>query len=456
MSEARIRRITGSLVEAGPLPEAAVYELARVGERHLLGEVIRIAGDRATLQVYEDTTGLAVGEPLQLSGESLTAHLGPGLLGSVLDGLGRRLHRLAAETGDLLRPGVEAVTLEAERAWTFEPKVQRGDQVGGGDVLGTVEERPGFQHRVLLPPGQAGMVEEIRPGPHTVAEPFGRLADGTPLRLAHRWPVRAPRPMRRRCADDRPFVTGQRIFDFLFPVAEGGTVAVPGGFGTGKTVIEQSLAKYGDADVVVYVGCGERGNEMAEVLAELPPADGSAHRPVHHGSHRHGGEYLQHAGGRTRVLGLPGRHPRRVLPGHGLPGGGHGGQPLALGRSAPRDQRATAGDARRGRLSHLSLRPARPLLRAGGISSSTFYDPDKGRAQRWSDRGVLGVEMEAAILFTIAALRRVQAACFLTVSDIIVEGEFTAHQRRRAATPSCARTGRVARRARAALSEPKH
>ncbi len=270
MSQARIRRITGSLVEASPLPAAAVYELARVGERHLLGEVIRVEGDRATLQVYEDTTGLAVGEPLRLSGESLTAHLGPGLLGSVLDGLGRRLHHLAATAGDLVHPGAEAVTLETDRAWTFRPTVRPGDRVSAGDVLGVVEERTGFEHRVLLPPVQAGAIDEIRAGGFTVAEPFGRLADGTPLLLAHRWPVRTPRPVRQRLADDRPFVTGQRIFDFLFPVGEGGTVAVPGGFGTGKTVIEQSLAKYGEADVVVYVGCGERGNEMAEVLAEFP------------------------------------------------------------------------------------------------------------------------------------------------------------------------------------------
>jgi V/A-type H+-transporting ATPase subunit A len=235
-----------------------------------LGEVIRVEGDRATLQVYEDTTGLAVGEPLQLSGESLTAHLGPGLLGTVLDGLGRRLHNLAAIAGDLVHPGAEAVTLETDRTWSFRPTVRKGERVGAGDVIGVVEERPGFEHRVLLPPRQAGAIGEIGEGEFPITEPFGRLADGTPLMLAHRWPVRAPRPIGQRLPDDRPFVTGQRIFDFLFPVAEGGTVAVPGGFGTGKTVIEQSLAKYGEADVVVYVGCGERGNEMAEVLAEFP------------------------------------------------------------------------------------------------------------------------------------------------------------------------------------------
>jgi V/A-type H+-transporting ATPase subunit A len=270
VTEPRIRRVTGNLVEAAPLPEAAVYELARVGERGLLGEVIRVHGERATLQVYEDTTGLAVGEPLRLSGEPLTAQLGPGLLGTVLDGLGRRLHHLAAAMGDLVRPGADAITLETDHVWAFRPTARKGQLVEAGDLLGVVEERPGFEHRILVPPGQAGEIGDIREGAFRIAEPFGHLADGTPLLLAHRWPVRVPRPIRQRLPDDRPFVTGQRIFDFLFPVAEGGTVAVPGGFGTGKTVIEQSLAKYGEADVMVYVGCGERGNEMAEVLAEFP------------------------------------------------------------------------------------------------------------------------------------------------------------------------------------------
>ncbi|HEY7479898.1 MAG TPA: hypothetical protein VH680_05245, partial [Gemmatimonadales bacterium] len=178
MTEARIRRVTGSLVEAGPLSGAAVYELGRVGERHLLGEVIRVDGDRATLQVYEDTTGLAVGEPLQLSGESLTAHLGPGLLGTVLDGLGRRLHQLAASAGDLVQPGTEAVTLESDRAWTFRPSVRTGERVRAGDVIGVVEELPGFEHRVLLPPGHAGAIAEIAEGEYSISQPVGRLADG--------------------------------------------------------------------------------------------------------------------------------------------------------------------------------------------------------------------------------------------------------------------------------------
>jgi V/A-type H+-transporting ATPase subunit A len=222
-----------------------------------------------------------VGEPLALTGQSLTVQLGPGLLGSVLDGVGRPLARVAEATGDFIHPGAAAATLDAAARWTFTPVVPPGAKVSGGDVLGTVQERGGFLHRVLVPPGVSGTVAELAPGSFTVADAVGRLDDGTPLRLGHVWPVREPRPVGRRLALGAPLVTGQRVFDFLFPVAEGGSVAVPGGFGTGKTVIEQSLAKYADADVMVYVGCGERGNEMAEVLEEFPRlVDPRTGRPV--------------------------------------------------------------------------------------------------------------------------------------------------------------------------------
>ncbi|HET7250270.1 MAG TPA: V-type ATP synthase subunit A [Gemmatimonadales bacterium] len=263
-------RISGALAEAEPLGGASLYELARVGHQGLLGEVIRVAGQRATIQVYEETSGLAVGEPVALTGQSLTVELGPGLLGSVLDGVGRPLATVARATGDFVRPGAAASTLDRETQWAFTPRVTPGTRVGGGDVLGTVIERGGFVHRVLVPPTVSGLVAALDAGNYTVTDPIGRLGDGTSLALSHTWPVRQPRPIARRLPLGAPLVTGQRVFDFLFPVAEGGSVAVPGGFGTGKTVIEQSLAKYADADVVIYVGCGERGNEMAEVLEEFP------------------------------------------------------------------------------------------------------------------------------------------------------------------------------------------
>ncbi len=266
----RITRVNGSLVEAEPVPAVSLYELAAVGHGRLLSEVIRLSGATATLQVYEDTGGLAVGEPLAFTGQTLSVRLGPGLLGSILDGLGRPLNVLAERSGDFIGPGENVPTLDAARHWRFQPALSPGTSVSGGDVLGTVEERPGFLHRVLVPPGVTGTVAVLRPGDFTVEAAVGELQDGTPLHLSHTWSVRTPRPTGRRLPDDRPLLTGQRIFDLLFPVAEGGTVAVIGGFGTGKTVVEQSLAKHADADVVVYIGCGERGNEMSEVLGEFP------------------------------------------------------------------------------------------------------------------------------------------------------------------------------------------
>jgi len=262
--------VSGSLVEAEPLPGAALYELARVGEQELLGEVVRTEGERSTIQVYEDTQGLRVGEPVMGTGRPLAATLGPGLLGSVLDGVGRPLRAIAAAGDIAVRPGTRAETLDATRRWDFEAALRPGAVVRPGDVLGTVEEKPGFSHRILVPSDRRGVLAEIGSRVATVHDPIATLEDGTQLALAHTWPVRRPRPYAARLAGVRPFVTGQRVFDFLFPVAEGGAVALPGGFGTGKTVVEQSLAKFGDAEVVVFVGCGERGNEIAEVLDEFP------------------------------------------------------------------------------------------------------------------------------------------------------------------------------------------
>ncbi|MEW5914856.1 MAG: V-type ATP synthase subunit A, partial [Gemmatimonadota bacterium] len=266
----RIVRVAGALVEARPARGAFLYELAHVGTRNMVGEVIRLNGDTATLQVYEDTRGLALGEPVRLTGRTLTAELGPGLIGSILDGIGRPLPRLAEQTGDFLAPGATAATLDPQQRWTFEPLLRAGDHVNPGDVLGVVQERPGMVHRILVPPRTAGVIERLNGGNYTVKDDVGTLADGTRLTLAHEWPVRLPRHFDQRLAGDRPFITGQRIFDLLYPVAEGGSAAAPGGFGTGKTVIEHSLAKYSEADVVVFIGCGERGNEMTDVLTEFP------------------------------------------------------------------------------------------------------------------------------------------------------------------------------------------
>jgi V/A-type H+-transporting ATPase subunit A len=270
MSQPRLIRVVGSIAEVAPLGDVSLYEMVRVGDRRLMGEVIRIEGDVATVDVFEETGGLALGEPVEPTGAPLTAQLGPGLLGSVLDGVGRPLDVMAERCGDFLTPGGEAPTLDADALWTFSPTLEPGDAASTGDVLGIVEERAGIEHRIMLPPGRTGEIADISAGTYRIEEPFGALRDGTPLTLAQRWAVRTSRPSGRRLPPDRPFVTGQRVLDLLFPLAEGGSAALPGGFGTGKTVIEQTLARFSEADIIVYVGCGERGNEMAEVLTEFP------------------------------------------------------------------------------------------------------------------------------------------------------------------------------------------
>lgn len=269
MTTGTLTRVVGALAEATGLGDIALNELVRVGRRQLLGEVLRVSGDVATLQVFEDTTGMSVGEPVAPEGRPLTIELGPGLLGGVIDGIGRPLARLAEATGHFIEPGTAAPTLDRERRFRFSPACAEGDRVEPGDVLGTVDERGGFVHAILTPPDRSGVIESVRAGEVMVAEPVVTLETGESLLLMQRWPVRRPRPAASREGAARPFLTGQRVFDFLFPVAEGGAVAVPGGFGTGKTVIEQVLAKYSEADVVVYIGCGERGNEMAEVLHDF-------------------------------------------------------------------------------------------------------------------------------------------------------------------------------------------
>ncbi len=273
----------GPVVRATGLIGAIVGEVVHVGPRRLLGEIIGLDGAAATIQVYEETGGLQVGDPVHATGAPLQARLGPGLLAGTFDGLQRPLDRLAAagiwqllpgQTGVAGVAGDESTTDPAgPRRWSFEPARRVGDPVAGGDVLGTIVEGR-LQHRILVPPDTgAGTLVDLASGSFAAEDVIGLTATsaGTvELRLTHDWPIRRPRPVRRRLGADRPLITGQRVFDMLFPIAQGGAAVIPGGFGTGKTVVEQSLARWSDADVVVYVGCGERGNEMAELLASFP------------------------------------------------------------------------------------------------------------------------------------------------------------------------------------------
>ena len=272
--EDTVRRVRGPVVTAGGLTVARLYDLVWVGPERLPGEVIRLDGDDTVVQMYEDTTGLRVGDPVVGTGRPLDVELGPGLLGAILDGTQRPLATLARVGDDpwgapFMIRGIDLPVLDRERRWAVEPSVTDGAEVGPGDVLATVQETTAITHRILVPPGVYGTVAELRDGPLRVCEPLA-LVGGTPVPLLQRWPVRHPRPAARRLGLTTPLVSGTRVLDMLFPLARGGTATIPGGFGTGKTVLEQSLAKFADADVVVYVGCGERGNELTEVLQEFP------------------------------------------------------------------------------------------------------------------------------------------------------------------------------------------
>ncbi|MBI2175853.1 V-type ATP synthase subunit A [Candidatus Woesearchaeota archaeon] len=264
----KIYRVAGPVVVAEL--EAGMYDVCKVGKEKLLGEVIQINGGRCTIQVYEDTTGIKPGEDVENTGQPLAVELGPGLLSSIYDGIQRPLQVLRGLTGDFIGRGATAPGLDRKRKWDFKAIVKPGAVVKGGSVIGTVKESETVMHKILVPPNVSGKVVSIADGSYTVADVIGKLEDGTELRLMQIWPVRKPRPVTEKLLPVVPLITGQRIFDSLFPLAKGGVAAIPGPFGSGKTVSQQQLAKWCDADVIVYVGCGERGNEMTEVLTEFP------------------------------------------------------------------------------------------------------------------------------------------------------------------------------------------
>ena len=262
-----IYRVAGPVVTAvGISPR--MYDVVYVGNENLMGEVIKIVGDQTIIQVYEETSGVKPGEPVTNTGRPLVAELGPGLLSSVYDGIQRPLPLLRDKTGDYIFRGVTAPGLDREKKWEFKPVVKKGDAVSPGQIIGTVMEGT-IEHRIMVPPGLEGKVEDIKSGSFTVEETVAKVG-GQDIIMMQKWPVRVPRPVREKMQPDIPLVTGQRVLDTMFPLAKGGAAAIPGGFGTGKTVTQQQLAKWSDAEIVVYIGCGERGNEMTEVLTEFP------------------------------------------------------------------------------------------------------------------------------------------------------------------------------------------
>jgi V/A-type H+-transporting ATPase subunit A len=265
-----IFRVAGPVVTATGL-RPRMYDVQYVGDEQLLGEVIQIKGEKTIIQVYEDTSGVRPGEAVVDTGAPLVVELGPGLLGSIYDGVQRPLPSLQKGMGDFILRGVKLPGLSREKTWTFVPKAKEGAAVGPGDVVGTVQEAKNVEHRIMVPPNfRGGKVAQVREGAFKVDEVVAKLDNGEQIKMLQTWPVRRPRPVKDRLIPTIPLVTGQRVLDFLFPIAKGGTAAIPGGFGTGKTVTEQQLSKWCDAQVVIYVGCGERGNEMTEVLTTFP------------------------------------------------------------------------------------------------------------------------------------------------------------------------------------------
>ena len=271
MSEEKglIYRISGPVVTAvGITPR--MYEVVRVGDEGLMGEVIELHGDQSVIQVYEETSGIKPGEPVIRTGQTLSVQLGPGLLTQIYDGIQRPLEDLESTMGAFITRGVDADGLDLKKKWEFNATASKGDEVNAGHVIGTVQETETIEHRVMVPPGKSGTIKSIKSGKFDVTQTVCTLDDGTEIAMMQEWPVRTPRPFVRKYAPDVPLITGQRILDFLFPLAKGGTAGIPGPFGSGKTVTQQQLAKWSDAQIVVYIGCGERGNEMTEVLTEFP------------------------------------------------------------------------------------------------------------------------------------------------------------------------------------------
>ncbi len=264
-----IYRISGPVVTAtGIAPR--MYEVVRVGNEGLMGEVIELHGDQSVIQVYEETSGIKPGEPVIRTGQTLSVQLGPGLLTQIYDGIQRPLPKLEETMGVFITRGVDADGLDLKKDWEFLPKVKVGDEISPGQVIGTVQETETIEHRVMVPPGKGGVVKSIESGTFNITQTICKLEDETEIAMMQEWPVRHPRPFVQKYAPDVPLMTGQRILDFLFPLAKGGTAGIPGPFGSGKTVTQQQLAKWSDAQIVVYIGCGERGNEMTEVLDEFP------------------------------------------------------------------------------------------------------------------------------------------------------------------------------------------
>lgn len=273
MSEGKIIKVSGPLIVAEGMQDAKMFDVVRVSSKNLIGEVIELRGDKASIQVYEETSGLGTGESVVSTGEPLSVELGPGLLEGMYDGIQRPLDKLLAVSGDRIARGVAMPALNSEKLWKFEPSLKIGDKVCGGDVIGTVQENAVFTHKILIPFKVEGELVDIKQGEFTIKDTIAVVKTekgNVDITMLQKWPVRKGRPYKEKMSPTKPLISGQRVIDTFFPVAKGGCACIPGPFGSGKTVVQHQLAKWADADIIVYVGCGERGNEMTDVLNEFP------------------------------------------------------------------------------------------------------------------------------------------------------------------------------------------
>ena len=364
----QIKRVNGPVIEVMGITDAEMFELVRVGNENLIGEIIKLETDSAVVQVYEDTTGIAPYDPVYGAGMQLSAELGPGMVGTIYDGIQRPLEEIRRMSGIYIGRGITVPSLARDKKWHFVPTVKNGDRVAGGAILGTVQETENLLHKILVPPGDNGILESIASeGDYTVEDAIGVLktddSQTKDLFLMHRWPIRLQRPTRKRLALDIPLITGQRVIDTLFPVAKGGTVAIPGGFGTGKTMTQQAVAKWCDADLIVYIGCGERGNEITDVLTEFPDLIDP----------RTGRSLME----RTILIANTSNMPvsaREASIYTGITMAEYfrdQGYDFSLGRGAARAFRANGGNARRGRLPGVSADKNCRVLRASRLNGNT-------------------------------------------------------------------------------------
>ena len=274
MSTGVIKKVAGPLVIAEGMRDCNMFDVVHVSNMNLIGEVIEMHGDRASIQVYEETSGLGPGEPVVSTGNQLSVELGPGLIESIYDGIQRPLDDIMKVSGNNLSRGISVPALKRDKLWQFSASAKVGDKVTGGDVIGTVQETEIVLHKIMVPAGISGVIKEINSGEYKVTDTVAVVEDEKgerhELSLMQKWPVRIGRPYQQKLSPDMPLITGQRVIDTLFPIAKGGVASVPGPFGSGKTVVQHQLAKWAEADIVVYIGCGERGNEMTDVLNEFP------------------------------------------------------------------------------------------------------------------------------------------------------------------------------------------